>query len=168
VDTRKSQARAERLFVESQTAGAESALRAAEDRLQSFLEQNRAINSSSQLEFQRDRLQRDVALRQQVYNALEQSRQEARIREVRDTPVITVLEEPRLPVVPESRRSLAKLIEGGALGLILGVFIAFFVSALNEMRHGQSAAAAEFFGLVHESMPTFLRRRLGARSTASP
>jgi uncharacterized protein involved in exopolysaccharide biosynthesis len=168
VDTRKSQARAERVFVESQTAEAEGALRVAEDRLQSFLQQNRVISGSSQLEFQRDRLQRDVVLRQQVYNALEQSRQEARIREVRDTPVITVLEEPRLPVVPEPRHSLAKLIEGGATGLILGVFIAFLGRAFSAMRHERSTAAAEFFGLVRESMPGFLRRKLGTRSTASP
>src|SRR5256712_11842870 len=69
VETRKSQAAAERQFVEAQAGEAERALREAEDRLQGFLQQNRVI-SSPELGFERDRLQRQVALRQQGYTAL--------------------------------------------------------------------------------------------------
>src|SRR5438445_8264651 len=60
VETRKSQAAAERQFVEAQAGEAERALREAEDRLQGFLQQNRVI-SSPELGFERDRLQRQVA-----------------------------------------------------------------------------------------------------------
>jgi uncharacterized protein involved in exopolysaccharide biosynthesis len=159
VDTRKSQAKAERLFVESQTVEAEGALRAAEDRLQSFLQQNRAINGSSQLEFERDRLQRAVQLRQSIYTTLEQNSEEARIREVRDIPVITVLEEPRLPVVPEPRRLLLKGIAGAALGTILGIWIALFGNALKSLTRDQSPAGIEFFRLAFEALPAFIRRK---------
>jgi uncharacterized protein involved in exopolysaccharide biosynthesis len=167
VDTRKSQAREERLFVEAQTTEAERNLRAAEDRLQSFLQQNRVIGTSSQLEFQRDRLQRDVTLRQQVYSNLAQSHAEARIREVRDIPVITVLEEPRLPVTPEPTRSLFKMVVGAAFGLMFGVFIALVANGLSVMSRDPSAGADEFFRLARESVPSFLRRKRRERAAAS-
>ena len=164
VDSRKSQAKAERMFVESQTAEAEHALRDAEDRLQTFLQQNRAMSNSPQLEFERDRLQRAMQLRQSIYSTLEQDREEARIREVRDIPVITVLDEPRLPVVAEPRRALLKGIAGGAVGTILGILIAFLGNAMKILRRDRSAAAAEFFRLAFEALPAFIRRKVEARS----
>jgi len=162
VDTRKSQAKAERLFVETRTTEAERALRDAEDKLQSFLQRNRVITPQSELAFDQDRLARVVALRQQVLSSLEQNREDARIREVRDIPVITVLDEPRLPVVGESRKLVLKVIAGGALGAMLGVILVFLGNALKVMRRERSAAAVEFFRLVYETSPAFLRRRFEA------
>jgi len=157
VETRRSQAAAERQFVEAQAAEAERALREVEDRLQRFLQRNRVI-SSPELAFERDRLQREVNLRQQVYTSLLQSREEARIREVRDTPVITILEEPRLPVVPRSRRGLQKILMGGLGGVAFGVVIAFLIDAFSGARRSSSEEAKEFFQLVDDATPRFLRR----------
>lgn len=160
LQTRKSQAAAERQFVEVQAAEAERALRGAEDRLQSFLQRNRSgITGSPILSFEHDRLQRDVGLRQQMYNSLLQSREEARIREVRDTPVITVFEEPALPVVGEPRRTLQKGILGGLSGGMLGVIIAFVIHGLSSARRMPSEEAREFFRLVEDAKPRFLKRR---------
>jgi len=158
VEVRKTQAAAERQFVEAQAVEAERALRDAEDRLQAFLQRNRVI-SSPQLDFEHDRLQRQVTLRQQVYTSLVQNREEARIREVRDTPVITVLEEPRLPVVSESRRSVLKGVLGGLTGLMVGVLIAFLAQGVAGARREASGDAREFFELMGEATPRFLKRR---------
>jgi uncharacterized protein involved in exopolysaccharide biosynthesis len=158
LETRKSQAAAERRFVEVQVGEAERALREAEDRLQSFLQRNRAIADSPELGFQRDRLQREVALRQQVYTSLVQSREEARIREVRDTPVITLLEGPRLPMVGEARKSVKKGLAGGIAGAMLGVLIALVVQGAAGARRASSTEAREFFQLVQEATPQLLRR----------
>jgi capsule polysaccharide export protein KpsE/RkpR len=158
VVTRKSQASAERQFAEVQEGEAERALRDAEDRLQEFLQGNRTI-VTPELGFQRERLQRNVTLRQQVYTSLVQSREEARIREVRDTPVITVIEEPRLPVLPEGRGVALKTILGALLGAIIGVVIAFVAHALNVARRVSSTEAQEFFDLVGQATPRFLRMR---------
>jgi len=158
LETRKSQAAAERQFAETQAGEAEAALRAAEDRLQSFLQQNRSISGSQELAFAMDRLRREVALRQQVYTSLVQNREEARLREVRDTPVITVLEEPRLPVMGEGRKSLQKAILGGLAGGIFGVLIAFLARALAEARLAPSEEVQEFFQLVDDATPRFLKR----------
>lgn len=127
--SRQSQARAERKFVETLAQEARSRLRWAEDDLQRFLQSNRGISSSPQLEFERNRIERDVSMKQQMYATLEQNREEARIREVRDSPVITVLEEPRLPATPESRSLLLKLLIGSAIGFILGALTALLLNA---------------------------------------
>lgn len=156
--SRKSQAAEERRFVEEQAVEAEGTLRAAENRLQSFLQQNRSLGSP-ELVMERDRLGRDVSLRQQVYTSLLQNREEAKIREVRDTPVITVLEAPRLPVVGEPRGSAQKAILGGLAGGMLGVLIAFLVRQVACARRTPSDDAREFFGLVSELTPKFLRKR---------
>lgn len=110
--TRKSQATEERRFTEGRLQAARTSLRSAEDALQSFLQGNRQLGSSPQLGFQRQRLEREVALQQQVVTGLAQQYEDARIREVRDTPVITLIERPTLPVIPDP--------SGRALTVILG------------------------------------------------
>jgi uncharacterized protein involved in exopolysaccharide biosynthesis len=158
LETRKSQATAERQFVQTQAAEAEGALRAAEDRLQRFLQSNRVISPASEVGFQHDRLQRDVALRQQLYTTLLQNREEAKIREVRDTPVITVLEEPRLPVAADPRGSVRKSLLGALVGGVIGVLAAFLMHALVGARRSPTEEAQEFFNLVEQATPRFLKR----------
>ena len=158
LESRKSQAAAERQFAETQAGAAAAALRAAEDRLQSFLQRNRITSGSQQLSFELDRLRREVALRQQVYTSLVQGREEAKLREVRDTPVITILETPQLPVVGESRKSVLKAFLGGLAGVIFGVLIAFVARALAEAQRAPNGDVREFFQLLEEATPRFLRR----------
>lgn len=156
--TRKSQATAERQFVETQGAEAERALRSAEDRMLAFLERNRTIGSPD-LMLERDRLQREITLRQQLYTSLLQSSAEARMREVRDTPVITVLEEPRLPTLGEPRNSLTKGVLGALGGAMIGVLLAFLAHGIARARSGSNENAQEFFQLIEEAKPRFLQRR---------
>ena len=122
--TRQSQARAERVFVEGRLGEVRGELREAEDRLQAFLTSNRDFNSP-QLKFQQDRLQREVQMRQQLVNGLVQSYEQSRIDEVRDTPVITVVESVTRPVEPDSRRLLVRAIVALLLGGMLGILVGF-------------------------------------------
>jgi uncharacterized protein involved in exopolysaccharide biosynthesis len=158
VETRKSQAAAERQFVEGQAVAAERALRTAEDRLQVFLQGNRAISNSPELAFEHDRLAREVTLRQQVYSSLLQNEEEARIREVRNTPVITVLEGPRLPVIPEPRGVVSKTGVGIVLGGFIAVLIIFLSDALARARTAPSEKTREFVESLREATPAFARR----------
>jgi capsule polysaccharide export protein KpsE/RkpR len=162
--TRKSQAAAERQFVESQVVEADAALRLAEDRLDEFLQRNRAIAGSPQLAFERDRLQRDVSRRQQLQTSWMQSREEARIREVRDIPVITVLEKPQLPIVGQPRKSVQKAIVGGFGWGMVGVLIAFLLDGFKSGRTAPSQEAGEFFRLVDDATPRFLKKHKTRRS----
>jgi len=160
VERRKSQAAAERQLVENLANEAAAALRASEDELQAFLQRNRGgTQGSPQLAFDRDRLQRQVDLRQQIYTSLLQNREQARIREVRDTPVITVLEDPRLPVVPESRKVVMKGIFGLIGGTLLGMLVAFLAQGLAGARIAPNKEEREFFELLAAATPRFRRRR---------
>ena len=152
--TRQSQASAERQFVQGRAREAEIALRDAEDRMQSFLQRNRIV-ASPDLTFERDRLQREISLRQQAYTSLLQSQEEARIREVRDTPVITILEKPALPAVGEPRHSLSK----GLMGALLGIILAVLFKAVGTARESPSERTQEFFRVLEDALPRFLRRR---------
>ncbi|MDX2207515.1 MAG: GNVR domain-containing protein [Gemmatimonadales bacterium] len=121
--TRQSQAREERRFTQARLADAKRALRAAEDSLQRFLENNRQFNSSAALQFQQDRLQRDVQLQQQVVTSLAQQYEENRIREVRDTPVITVIDPPILAARPDARLRGLILVLGTGVALVISLLV---------------------------------------------
>jgi LPS O-antigen subunit length determinant protein (WzzB/FepE family) len=157
VETRKSQAAAERQFVEAQAGEAESALRAAEDRMQFFLQRNRA-SAAPELAFEQDRLQRDLNLRQQVYTQLVQNREEAKIREVRDIPVITILESPRLPAVAKPRNMVLRILIGGLGGGMLGVLFALAANGMAGARRASTDDARDFFQLLEEAKPRFPKR----------
>jgi uncharacterized protein involved in exopolysaccharide biosynthesis len=123
--TRQSQAREERRFTEGRLAAARVSLRAAEDVLQRFLQVNREFVESPALVFQRDRLQREVQLQQQIVTSLAQQYEENRIREVRDTPVITMIETPSLAARPDRRLVALILLLGAVAGISVGVLIVF-------------------------------------------
>ena len=121
---RRSRATQERKFTEERMLEVGGELRAAEARLEQFLETNREYRLSPKLTLQQDRLSRDVSLRQQVYNSLAQSYEQAKIEEVRDLPVITTISEPEVPVLPDPRglllRTLFALVAGAGIGLAIG------------------------------------------------
>ena len=122
---RQTQAAAERKFIEGRLALAGSDLRAAEDRLADFLKTNRQFGGSAELSFQRERLQRDVSLKQDVFTSLTQGYEDARVREVRDTPVITIFEPPAVSTLPEPRHRVQLTVLGLLLGFVVGTLLAF-------------------------------------------
>lgn len=121
--TRQSQAREERRFTEARLADAKASLRTAEDALQHFLDNNRQFNASAALRFQQDRLQREVQLQQQVVTSLAQQYEENRIREVRDTPVITLIDGPTLAARPDPRLRALILILGTGAAFCIGLLV---------------------------------------------
>jgi uncharacterized protein involved in exopolysaccharide biosynthesis len=155
--TRKSQAAEEVRFSSAQAADAERALRQAENRLQDYLQANRVI-TSPQLTMERDRLRMDVELKQELFVTYQKAREEARVREVRETPVITVFETPRLPLFPESRNVVLKALLGGIVGGTLALLFAFASHLSSRARHGATADAQQFFELLDQSKPRFLKR----------
>jgi uncharacterized protein involved in exopolysaccharide biosynthesis len=121
VDKRRSQATEERRFTEGRLAAARASLRQAEDALQSFLQTNRQYAGSPELTFQKERLERELSLQQQVVTGLAQQYEDARIREVRDTPVFTVLESPVLPVLPDPRGRATTVVLGTLGATLIGM-----------------------------------------------
>jgi uncharacterized protein involved in exopolysaccharide biosynthesis len=159
LETRQSQAAAERAFIEERVDSARGALTTAESSMQSFLQANRQWENSPDLTFQHDRLERDVALRQQVYTTLVQSFEQARIAEVRDTPVITILQAPFVPA-RDSRGTASMGVLGTIFGAMVGVVLAFVIDAVRRPAAGDPTRAdfnATWAGFVR-SLPLVGRR----------
>jgi uncharacterized protein involved in exopolysaccharide biosynthesis len=128
LESRQSQSREQRRFSGERLAVAEQELRAAEQAQLAFLQRNRQYLDSPLLAFEYNRLNRQVQLRQEVYQTLTKAHEEARIAEVRDTPVLTVIDSAVAPVRPSGPRrvlgTLVALIFGGALGVLLAYLAA--------------------------------------------
>src|SRR5205814_260548 len=122
---RQTQAAVERQFIEARLAEVRDEVATAEERLARFLRTNRLFQTSPELGFEHDRLDREVMLRQQLYTSLVQAYEQARIDEVRNTPVIVVVEQPRRPVKPESRGLLVKALVSLILTFLLAIGAAF-------------------------------------------
>lgn len=124
LETRRTQASDERKFAEQRVSDVRGELRAAEDQLQQFLQRNRDYRNSSQLTFEQDRLSREVAFRQQLYTMLAQALEQSKIEEVRDTPTLVVIQRPEVPVNPNPRRLMLRVMLSLIVGLSLGVILA--------------------------------------------
>ena len=145
LQTRKSQAAEERKFIDVQVVNAEHSLREAESQLERFLAGNRSVTSSPQLRFAQDRLERNVALRQTLLTSLLQRREEARSREVRDVPVLTLIERPQLPVVGLGRRTAMRMVLGTFAGIGLGVLLAYALEGIHATRGGNEREVPQMY-----------------------
>ncbi len=121
----RSQSGARRRFAGERLAQAEAELHQAEAAHLRFLQSNRRYSDSPLLSFEENRLARQVQLRQEVFVTLTREFEEARIAEVRDTPLLTIID----PAVPPDRRSsphrkliVALLIIAGELTALALVF----------------------------------------------
>lgn len=135
LDRRQVQSREQRRFTGERTQQAREELREAEAALLRFLQANREYLGSPLLEYQHSRLQRDVQVKQEIYLTLAKAHEEARIAEVRDIPVITVIDSAVTPV----RRSFPRRKLNTLLGLLLGGIVGLTVVLYSSSR---SAAAS--------------------------
>lgn len=152
LQTRQSQARAERHFIERRLDDVRSELRTSETRLQGFLQRNREFGASSVLNVERERLEREVSTQRALYTELAQNLERARMEEVRDTPLITVLERPHTPALPESRGVLRNGAFALVAGGLVGVLLAFVRQYARTIRDLDLDDYGEFVRLRHESL----------------
>lgn len=148
--TRRGQAAAERRFVGERLEVVTAELRVAENRLSDFLRGNRDIGAP-QLTMQRERLQRDIELRQQLFASLTQSFEDARIREVRDIPVVATVDPPFAPLEPVRRGGALRTAIGLVFGAILGMVVALVSRFLQRRREEGDSDAGEFFAALEEA-----------------
>jgi len=104
-----------RKFIEERMAEVSETLAASEEKLKRFREENRSIQNSPELQLQYERLLRDLEVDKQVYITLKQQYEISRIEEVKETPVVNVLDEGREAVEKDWPRR--------KLNVILGMFI---------------------------------------------
>jgi len=153
---RQSRASEERRFAEERLGTVKAELRVAENRLQSFLQSNRDYENSPSLTFSYERLQSDVVLLRQVVSTLQQSAEQAKIEEVRDTPTVTAVERPSLPVRPDPRGTVKYALIGAVLGAFVGMGLAFVREAIARPSVRATSDYEEFVRLRHEAFHDLL------------
>jgi tyrosine-protein kinase Etk/Wzc len=122
-------------FVEGRFEEAEQELETAEERLAQFLERNQNPTTAT-LQFRRDRLQRQVSFKEQLYSELQSQLTQTRLDLQRRQPVVTVVEK---PVPPMERSAPARttivllcMLLGGFAGIGLSFLRTFFKTQENQ------------------------------------
>jgi uncharacterized protein involved in exopolysaccharide biosynthesis len=158
VTRRQAEARGERHFIEGRLGEARAELEQSEAMLVAFLRENRQFELSPELRLRYERFQRDINMKQQVVLTLVQGFEQARIAELRNTPSISVIDEPRAPVKPDPRRSVVMWAFWIALLATFTGIVAALASALAERsRSTGSQHYREFESAVAELKSTLGR-----------
>ncbi|HET6777782.1 MAG TPA: Wzz/FepE/Etk N-terminal domain-containing protein [Gemmatimonadales bacterium] len=150
LERRQSQSHEQRRFTGDRLREAEQELREAERAQLRFLQNNRQYQGSPLLEFQAEQLERAVQLKQEVFLTLTKAHEEARIAEVRDTPVLTVVD----PAVPPAKRSRPRRALGVTLafaaGSVLGISLVYLGIFRRRVRRDRSPDYMEFQAALDE------------------
>jgi uncharacterized protein involved in exopolysaccharide biosynthesis len=148
--TRQSQARERRKFIEQRLEDGERELRTTEESLRTFYERNRSWQQSPQLVFDEGRLRRQVEIRQEVYLTLRREYETARIEEVNDTPVITVIDRATPPQEKSKPKRRLLVVVAFMLGGIVGVFWAAGGEYFDRARRSNDKDYQQFSTLLKE------------------
>ncbi|MHB1223864.1 MAG: hypothetical protein ACYC2G_07445 [Gemmatimonadaceae bacterium] len=148
LEQRTSRARARRQFVEQRLAEAEGELRAAEDRYRDFLLQNRQWRSSPTLTAAENRLDRRVVLASDLVTTLQRQYETARIDEVNNAPVVTLVDAAVPPVRPRWPRPLPLAALALGTALVVGALVAGTAALLADWAARNPADASELRWLV--------------------
>jgi uncharacterized protein involved in exopolysaccharide biosynthesis len=128
-EQRVSRARARRDFLATRVTAAQAELRAVEDSQKLFYERNRSWQDSPSLLVEERRLRRQVETANSLYLSLRHQYEAARIDEVNNTPVITVVDQAVPPRRPEWPRFGLML----AAAVVLGVGLGSLAAAAREL-----------------------------------
>lgn len=159
VASRQTQAGAQRRFLGTQVSGTGTQLRMAEDSMLAFLVRNRNYASSPTLQFQFERLQRSVTMRQAAYTQSFQSFLQAQAAEAQNTPVISVVEQPEVPGLPDPRHLPIKVL----LVVVLAAGAVLLGALLEEWWHGQLKANPRLLALASAAATELARIIPGRR-----
>ena len=154
VRMQQAQSAAERRFAEQQMEDARARLYVSEDSLRGFLERNRDYQTSPRPTFEAGRLTRRISLAEGVYAELAQTRDQAAIASVQNTPVIR-------PIDPAagSARLTPRLWQLLLAGLVLGGLLGGVLALLAEYVAVQRQALPEEFARLRSAARNALRLR---------
>jgi len=153
---RQTNASEQRKFLEQRLVEVKDELARAEERLKEFQEKNRRTEQSPQLQLEQGRLSRDVELNSTLFIQLTSQYELAKLDEIKNTPVVQVLDAARVPS-EKSRTGKRRIFVLGA------AFLSFLFSSgwyvllhwLNELR-SENEDFAHIYGALEES---YLRAR---------
>lgn len=141
VELRQRRAQAEKRFTDERMTESIRELHDAEQRVANFHVKNRDISRSPERQLELERLTREVALRQQLFASLANAAQQAALERQRDTPAVTVVQAPDLPLQPD-RRFIARKALVGLLGTVA---LAMLIALLRYFWFTERRASSDVF-----------------------
>ena len=115
-----------RIFIEERLKSSKKDLKVIEEKLNRFRKNNPLSLDTPDLQLERARLIRDVEINQEVYLTLLTQYELAKIEELKETPVINVLDNAEAPIRKDSPKRKLLVI----LGLISGLFFGSIITLL--------------------------------------
>jgi uncharacterized protein involved in exopolysaccharide biosynthesis len=141
-EQRVSRARSKREFLQTRLDSAKIELSQAEENQRSFYAENRQWRSSPDLTYQEAKLRRDADVATDLFLTLQRQFEAARLEEVDDAAVITVVDSAVVPHKAEWPRYWLLLASALVVGAILGVIVAGSAAILEDWRARNPATAA--------------------------
>lgn len=149
-ETRVSRAKSKREFLERRLDSAKTELRQAEENLRFFYEQNRGILAAPGLKAEEARLKRAVDIQSDLFLNLQSQLEVARIDEINDAALITVIDTAVVPRKAQWPRYGIASMAGLFIGLLIGLLVAGSAAVFTDWRARHPDDWSEFRGAVSE------------------
>jgi uncharacterized protein involved in exopolysaccharide biosynthesis len=159
VHTRQSTAGERRKFIEERTASAEQDLHGAEQTLRAFYERNRQWQSSPQLRLEEQELNRQVTIQQELYLTLRREYETARIEEVNNTPVLTIIDHPTVPGRRSRPQRTVTVLLVSFVVMLLASALAILLQNRDDLLASGDPEYLRFRARVTEQVPRLFGRR---------
>lgn len=143
-ETRVSRSKSKREFLQTRHDSAQTALRAAEERQRQFYEQNRGFISAPSLKYEEQRIRREVDLASDLYVNLDRQLEVARIDEINDAALITVIDSAVVPKKAQWPRHGLLMFSATAIGLLIGLLVAASAAIVADWRERNPDSWSEF------------------------
>ncbi|MCP4725039.1 MAG: hypothetical protein GY863_08390 [bacterium] len=127
VEYKTSSAKNTRQFTQEQLSIQGDSLESAEINVRDFIKTNINYLEDADLRMRYQELERERLAREQIWIEYRQQYELARLQEVKDTPVLTILDKPIIPVKPSKPRKLLVLALSMAMGFLLACFSVIIV-----------------------------------------
>ncbi|GJM44555.1 MAG: hypothetical protein DHS20C21_13970 [Gemmatimonadota bacterium] len=161
IDTRQVEGSRNRAFLSERLDLVSGDLKSAEENLKQFREKNRRVNDSPELLLQVDRLRREVLVQEQIFLELQRQTEVAKIEEVKNTPVLRILDDAHAPIRPSHPKKVIVVVMGFVLSLFAVIGFVLLRSAV-QLSPNLTSALQPFAQDVAK-----LRALLGRKSSAT-
>jgi uncharacterized protein involved in exopolysaccharide biosynthesis len=138
LERRQRSSTAQRRFSETRLSTAKAELTEAELARQNFLDSNRTYYSSPRLLAEFDKLDRAVRVKESILLGLTTTFEESRVAEVRDTPLLTIVDSAMVPDRPQ-QRPLPWSAVAAAVALAVGCCYVLIATVLDRRRPARAA-----------------------------
>jgi uncharacterized protein involved in exopolysaccharide biosynthesis len=153
LNQRRTRASQQRQWIEKRLEEVQLDLRDAEDALKNFREANRRILDSPELMMQQERYLRDLEKNATIYLELSKQYEMIRVQEIRDMPVVQVLDPASPPAKKSGPGRKRILILGTLFGLLTGVLTVYGNRLLNISGEESAKPAGDISGDPKKEIP---------------